>query len=100
MTGVGLPTRAAIYLSLFVFAGSAQAHSWYPERCCHGEDCIVLPEGAVRISSDGWVVTTTGETIPFDDPRVMRSPDGRFHQCTFPAEPHTTQCIFVPDANI
>jgi hypothetical protein len=95
-----LRSPAALCLSSSLLVSVAQAHDWYPERCCHGEDCAVLPDGAVRTSPEGWVVTTTGETIPFDDPRIMRSPDGRFHQCIFPTERHTTQCIFVPNAEM
>ena len=92
--------RILFCLVLSVVASAAQAHSWYPEQCCRGDDCTVLPGSAVRPSPEGWMLSTTGETIPFDDSRVLISPDGRFHQCIFPTEKHTTQCLFVPAAQM
>ena len=92
--------RVLVCLSSILIAGGVQAHSWYPAECCDGRDCSVLPDDAVHASREGWMLRTTGETIPFDDVRVLKSPDGRFHQCIFPAERHTTQCLFVPAAGM
>src|SRR5262245_27193044 len=55
--------------------------SWYPEECCHDEDC--QPVAHVRIAPEGlWMTTVGGQTVLVskDEPR-RPSRDLRWHIC-------------------
>jgi hypothetical protein len=73
------------------------AHSWYPDRCCHGKDCFKadkvkrFADGTLEISKGDIVVRIT-RTFP-----IEASPDGQPHFCVF----HTgwsyeARCVFLP----
>jgi hypothetical protein len=69
-----------------IFAGSAEAHSWYPQTCCSGQDCEAIPIDGIVETSDGYRVTylsprfgAIDEYIPRNTVRL--SEDGSFHGC-------------------
>lgn len=71
------------------------AHEWYPARCCSDRDCAPIDDSEVQLTSSGWRILQTGETISFDDAEA--SPDGRFHRCMIGGDPErNTICLFVP----
>ena len=51
-------------------AGSA--HDFYSLACCSGRDCGMALPGDVTWTPAGYLVRSTGETIPLDDPRIQR----------------------------
>lgn len=83
-------------------AHEAPAGWSYPLACCSLIDCREVGAGTsspVRIveESGGFRVSTTGEVIPYSDPRVRQSPDGEFHWCsTAGSDVGDTICIFAP----
>jgi hypothetical protein len=85
---------------LLLLCGTASAHSWYPMQCCGGQDCAPLPDGSVKFTKAGWLITTTGETIPFAD--TQQSQDEHFHRCRFDANNMSSAtrhgCFFAPGA--
>lgn len=101
---------AAIIALVMVLASPAKAHDaptgWsYPAVCCSGVDCREVgdrwtPDADIRIfeTGAGYVVSVTGEVIPYNDRRVKASPDGRFHLCCRGAKFATCDvlCLFAP----
>jgi hypothetical protein len=76
---------------------TAAAHSWYPRRCCHDNDCFPadtvqrLPDGTLVLSRGSIVVRVT-RSFP-----VEASPDGRAHFCAYDAGwGFEARCIFLP----
>jgi hypothetical protein len=70
----------------------------YPWSCCSNQDCRAVSHEAIEEGPDGYVVTVTGELVPYRDRRVKESPDGEFPWCAHKAgldEGHTI-CLFVP----
>jgi hypothetical protein len=57
------------------------AHSWYPQRCCSGNDCFAanhvrrLPDGVLELST-GTAMVRIRRTFPIEP-----SPDGKSHFC-------------------
>lgn len=93
----------AIGIAMLVYVASADAHDaptgWsYPTSCCSGFDCREEADLAIRETTDGYLVVSTGEVIPYNDIRVRMSPDGRWHGCwrgaKFDAAPLI--CLFAP----
>jgi hypothetical protein len=80
---------------VFLLAGTANAHDWYPAWCCDEHDCRELVE------AQGETVTETAEGWQLWDGRLIgrehskMSPDAKFHLC----EEVTTKaiiCFFAP----
>lgn len=88
-----LRVQLGLLVLIAALVGHGYAHSWYPSRCCAGNDCAPL-EGldAVQRRMDGWFIPATGETIPFD--RTEPSEDLRFHRCV--RADGSTRCLFSP----
>lgn len=109
-------------LSLLVLGSSvdtAAAHEalsgWqYPLSCCSSLDCQEVNASRVRETPNGYQVTlgpgqhlmlveTRIYNVPYESPRIRKSPDGIYHACIsrqFRVE-HGTEggsliCIFVP----
>lgn len=96
---VGLTVLIAgmVLAFIFMFVGtSARAHDWYEYSCCSDRDCAPLAEGTVVEGPAGYEIPSTGETIPYFDPRIRKlwSPDGKFHRCHRPDG--TTRCLYTP----
>jgi hypothetical protein len=100
----------AAFAVLYVMVKSAGAHDWYSWRCCHDRDCRELPDGAVRETAHGYVVTIPGRPEPvvigYGDTRVEVVPvehdDGRtFHICTVAGEAGTSVlCLYTPGRGV
>jgi len=92
------------WLAAFVFVISmtaANAHSWFPNACCHGRDCRHAEPGEVVPTADGWLIPLTGELLPYDSPKVRKTPPegaGEIYRCTHKQDPALpTICLFVPE---
>lgn len=77
----------------------AAAHSWYPDECCSGEDC--MPVDDIDRDAAGDYVVRAGRhvvRVPRAFP-VRPSPDGRPHVC-FREEHYIRinlpRCLFLP----
>jgi hypothetical protein len=88
-------------LAVLALAGPAAAHDWYPWACCSDKDCAPVAVPAdLRATPQGWHIPASGETIPFEDPRIRLTPPeggGEFHRCSVAGDPAArTICLFVP----
>lgn len=93
-------------LSALALAGmmtTAWAHSWYPVRCCSGDDCQPLPIEAVTEVDGGWRIDLVDpvhgevhEFVPVSAAEPSR--DGNYHACFRPAGyvVDRIRCLFVP----
>ena len=78
---------------------AAQPLGWsYPWACCSSMDCREAVDGEITEGPNGYLVTTTGETVAYLDKRVKESPDGVFHICAHQAgiDAGQTICLFRP----
>lgn len=77
---------------------TARAHDFYDQWCCTGKDCAPALSGEVTWTPQGWAVSRTHETIPFDDKRIRYTPPGQpqFHICQVP-HISTIRCLYVPE---
>jgi len=91
---MGLTTRA-LAVSLLMLS-SASAHDWYPLEFCSKKDCSMVPAGAVKRTSKGWLLPS-GHTIPFGDYRVKPLPPGKVgvHVCETQDKDRRPLCLFV-----
>lgn len=100
-----------IIIAVWMLVGTAWAHDWYPSRCCWSPqnapagrlgDCDQIPDHAVKVGPDGYVVTLEpGEhpmvkerisyVIPYSD--AEQSPDGKYHLCISPTMKR--RCFFA-----
>lgn len=91
---------ALICLFVIVATYSVQAHSWYPPRCCSGHDCRPIHPDDVTLTKEGYLIRENGQIIPYDSPKVMRTPPeggGRYHRCSVGGTPGgSTICLFIP----
>lgn len=89
----------------------ANAHDWYPSRCCWSPqnapagrlgDCDQIPDHAVKVGPDGYVVTLEPGEHPMVKERMTfvvpyseaeKSPDGRAHICISPTLKR--RCFFI-----
>lgn len=72
---------AAVFLAFGALP--AWAHDWYDGACCNQGDCYRTAQGEVQLSENGWFVRSTGEVVPFNDPRIKLSQDPFIHRCVF-----------------
>lgn len=101
---VGLGVLASLLLASGAYAHEApktvkQPLGWlYPYACCSTIDCRPAKEGEVRETPSGYVMSSTGETVPYTDKRVKDSPDGLFHTCQQGGNFDTGRvlCLFRP----
>jgi hypothetical protein len=96
-----------VLLAVYALAGPAgrhiddsrviKAHWLYEPQCCSDRDCRPLPNGAVRLVREGWLIVATGLVIPFNDRKIHASPDGRFHGCWAGGDARGfLLCLYVP----
>lgn len=94
---------------LALTSGIVSAHDapsgWaYHVECCSGFDCrevgdAYTPDAAIRVfeTDEGFVISSTGEVIPYGHRKVRNSPDGRFHWCSVAGKPDgKTICLYAP----
>jgi hypothetical protein len=102
MIGVWLLTSALLASGAYAHQAlptAAQPQGWsYPMSCCSLMDCRRANEGEVRETAGGYLLTTTGEVVPYMDKRVKDSPDGLFHTCQVGGDFETGRvlCLFRP----
>ena len=84
-------------LLVLAYGDHAQAHSWYPERCCGGEECRkvdkidVLPSGDM-ITHVGWM-----EVVVLHNFVKQPSEDADAHVCiSFATGTFRPVCVFMP----
>ena len=101
-------TRALwLILILPLVASGANAHDWYPPKCCSGRDCAQVAPDAIVCDPEGCTITIVPGTHPMvregmngGQPVVLRttkkpemSPDGQNHACVGGAL--QVLCVFV-----
>lgn len=104
LAGIIILVAALFLLSQASFAHDAPGGWAYPLDCCSGYDCrevgdAFAPDASIRVFErpEGYVISTTGETIPMTDAKVRPSPDGAFHWCSRGGRADgATICLFVP----
>jgi hypothetical protein len=91
----------ALSCGLAILPVIAFGHDWYPFACCSDKDC--WPTESVTATASGWIIHTSGEVIPYDDPRVKDTPPeaSGFHVCHIGGDPTARAlCLFVPGAGV
>ena len=77
---------------------TAAAHDWYPQECCHFNDCA--PVDRVEQSGPGGMTVTSRHgtaVVPESMPR-RESRDQRMHVCMQPGRGGSMRviCVFIP----
>ena len=80
--------------------GAASAHSWYPQECCHDNDCQPVPCAELSYHDKDVVWR---KHIYFSGPMIRESKDGSCHVCVKEGLsagiiPYLPLCVFVPHA--
>jgi hypothetical protein len=87
----------ALFAASSAFAHDAPSGWKYPFSCCSGVDCRPVKTKAISERPEGYVISTTGEVVPYNDRRIRYSPDGEYHWCSKYGKDDTpTICLFVP----
>jgi hypothetical protein len=97
---IALVGGALVFAATLLGSMPAKAHKapsgWeYAADCCSNQDCSELPDGAVKITDAGYVVTVTPEmnsqikstrtyTIRYTATGMRESKDGKYHICLRP----------------
>ena len=76
----------------------AAAHSWYPQKCCSGQDCMkvdsieVLENGDMRFQAGAISVVVAAEFLR------LPSQDNDTHVCVYQvgSGEYRPRCVFVP----
>ena len=81
-----------------IIAALMLAHSWYPQECCHDNDCHPVPcaELSYRDKDVVW-----RKHIYFSGPMIRELNDGNCHVCveeglSASIIPYVPLCVFVP----
>jgi hypothetical protein len=96
-----LPLLLVIFSALCAIVCSAslvRAHSWYPQRCCGGEDCRKVDR--IETLEDGDLLFHAGSISVVVPAEFMRlpSPDNDTHVCVYQIGngEYRPRCVFVP----
>lgn len=98
----------SLALALAVGAPESRAHSWFDPWCCNDRDCQPIPDSAVKVTPQGYVITLnpgdhpmlakeTGlrtYTVPYANARVSLDPEQKFFACIYP-DPATMRCFYA-----
>jgi hypothetical protein len=98
----------AVFLALLGSSIAAAHDSWINRSrltdpmsgqwCCNHIDCAEIPNGGVREVSGGFLVSETGETIPYT--RVIwASPEGTWVRCRN-MQTNATRCLIGPPPSL
>lgn len=96
---------------LFILGPGADpswAHSWFDPWCCNDRDCQPIPDSAVKITPQGYVITLQpGDhpmlaketrphtyTVPYAKARVSLDPEQKFFACIYP-DPSSMRCFYA-----
>jgi len=76
----------------------AEAHSWYPQRCCSGRDCMKVD--SIEKLEDGDLLFRAGSISVVVPAEFMRLPsqDNDTHICVYQVRSgeYRPRCVFVP----
>lgn len=98
----------SLALALAAGAPGVRAHSWFDPWCCNDRDCQPIPDSAVKITPQGYVITLnpgdhpmlskeTGPrtyTVPYANARVSLDPEQKFFACIYP-DPSSMRCFYA-----
>ena len=62
------------------------------EWCCGTNDCFIVSATSVKVSSTGYVLLQTKETVPYEE--TIPSADGQYWRCQRPDG--SRRCFFAP----
>jgi hypothetical protein len=105
-SGVSRPVLVSVATLTFLSLECAFAHGpaeWIQrggyknalgELCCGERDCVELSEADIRITSSGYLVRSTNETIPFHE--ATPSPTGTYWRCYWGGK---RKCFFAPPSS-
>jgi hypothetical protein len=102
IVALALLAGTAVALGAFVPVSSrALAHSWYPEKCCGGQDCHKvdrierLPDGDSIFYAGSITVVVAAEFLR------LPSEDNDTHICVYRINngEYRPRCVFVPGAS-
>ena len=90
-------------LVLLLLAPTASAHDFWINQsgykspvdgshCCGNNDCFTVPASQMRPTPEGWLIITTGETVPYGE--AQASEDGEFWRCK--RYDGSRRCFFAP----
>jgi hypothetical protein len=65
------------------------------ELCCGEHDCFELANDDISVTSAGYLVRSTSETVPFSE--AQPSPDGHYWRCQWGG---ARKCFFAPPPSI
>ena len=105
-----ISTVAIVLIIVFALLTAVQAHEWYPQECCSGQDCAPVEKVEVMpaLKAGMWtqfnprmptvmVVTTKHGTAMVPDNLTRRqSQDNQMHACLHAGR---LICIFMPPGN-
>jgi hypothetical protein len=91
-------TRTIAAAMMLAYITSADAHSWYDDKCCHDKDCHPVPCEEIEKTSDGWewrdAATKQRHWFPHD--RLKVSHDDACHVCVSPNTRPSGICLYMP----
>jgi hypothetical protein len=76
------------------------AHSWYPQECCHDNDCHPIPCEELKIDHR-YNSVIWKDTVWFGTHQIRSSQDQQCHICYMSYAgfvPYLPLCVFIPDA--
>ena len=83
-----------------VVCGTQQAfaHSWYPVKCCSGQDCMQVD--SIEMLDDGDMLFRAGSisVVVAAEFQRLPSPDNHTHVCVYRvgSGEYRPRCVFVP----
>jgi hypothetical protein len=102
MIGKRLHVPFAVLASLLIVTPALAHDSWISrggfrgpkngEWCCGASDCFVVSSTTVKVSSGGYVLLGTKETVPYEE--TIPSADGQYWRCQRPDG--SRRCFFAP----
>ncbi len=84
--------------AVVVGTGHSVAHSWYPARCCGGQDCMQVD--SIEVLDDGDMLFRAGSisVVVAAEFQRLPSPDNHTHVCVYQvgSGEYRPRCVFVP----
>lgn len=86
---------ASVLLLILLGSFSVLAHEWYDSECCHEKDCREVESAELVFTPSGYKI---GQWFfPWDDGRIRRSKDNKFHICILGQDPI---CLYRPEGDV